>query len=174
MPAAAQLDSRNRSVETVIADGLAQLPAKNAKKYQALLTIEEREFTEDIKEVDYRTIPLLDKDSAALLGNRKLGSLVDMVSQFEVDDIYTQINYKDNPVRVSPLRYASLIKWFTNRKNGIPAHIIREAGNPPSQELIDRLLQLPEYHDCFLSAQEALLIADNRSLVVVVDTNRPE
>ena len=60
------------------------------------------------------------------------------------------------------------------RKNGIPAHIIREAGNPPSQELIDRLLQLPEYHDCFLSAQEALLIADARSLVVVVDTNRPE
>ena len=60
------------------------------------------------------------------------------------------------------------------RKNGVPAHIIREAGPTPSQELIDRLQQLPEYHDCFLSAQEALLIADNRSLVVVVDTNRPE
>ena len=60
------------------------------------------------------------------------------------------------------------------RKNGIPAHIIREAGPTPSQVLIDRLQQLPEYHDCFLSAQDALLIADNRSLVVVVDTNRPE
>ena len=60
------------------------------------------------------------------------------------------------------------------RKNGVPAHIIREAGHPPSQVLIDRLQQLPEYHDCFLSAQEALIIADNRSLVVVVDTNRPE
>ena len=60
------------------------------------------------------------------------------------------------------------------RKNGVPAHIIREAGTPPSQVLIDRLQQLPEYHDCFLSAQEALIIADSRSLVVVVDTNRPE
>ena len=60
------------------------------------------------------------------------------------------------------------------RKNGVPAHIIREPGSTPSQELTDRLMQLPEYHDCFLSAQEALLIADNRSLVVVVDTNRPE
>ena len=60
------------------------------------------------------------------------------------------------------------------RKNGVPAHIIRESGCPPSQELIDRLSQLPEYHDCFLSAQEALIIADSRSLVVVVDTNRPE
>ena len=60
------------------------------------------------------------------------------------------------------------------RKNGVPAHIIREPNPTPSQELIDRLQQLPEYHDCFLTAQEALLIADNRSLVVVVDTNRPE
>lgn len=60
------------------------------------------------------------------------------------------------------------------RKNGVPAHIIRETGPTPSQVLIDRLHQLPEYHDCFLSAQEALIIADNCSLVVVVDTNRPE
>ena len=60
------------------------------------------------------------------------------------------------------------------RKNGVPAHIIREAGSPPSQELIDRLSQLPEYHDCFLLPQDALLIADSQSLVVVVDTNRPE
>ena len=60
------------------------------------------------------------------------------------------------------------------RKNGVPAHIMREQGNNPAQELTDKLLQLPEYHDCFLLPQEALLIADNRSLVVVVDTNRPE
>ena len=60
------------------------------------------------------------------------------------------------------------------RKNGVPAHIMREQGNNPAQELTDKLLQLPEYHDCFLLPQEALLIADSRSLVVVVDTNRPE
>ena len=60
------------------------------------------------------------------------------------------------------------------RKNGVPVHIIREGDAPPAQELIDKLAQLPEYHDCFLSAQEALLIADTRSLAVVVDTNRPE
>ena len=49
--------------------------------------------------------------------------MVDMVSQFEADEIYSQINYKGNPVRVTPLKYASLIKWFTNRSNGIPAYI---------------------------------------------------
>ena len=60
------------------------------------------------------------------------------------------------------------------RKKGVAAHIIQEPGTPPAKPLTDRLLQLPEYRDCFLSAQEALLLMDNRSLVVVVDTNRPE
>ena len=60
------------------------------------------------------------------------------------------------------------------RKNGVPVHIIKEASPPPAQELIDRLAPLPEYQACFLTAQEALLIADSRSLAVVVDTNRPD
>ena len=60
------------------------------------------------------------------------------------------------------------------RKKGVPAHIIRETGSPPAKVLMDKLAHLEEYQDCFLSAQEALLLADNRSLVVVVDTNRPE
>ena len=49
--------------------------------------------------------------------------MVDMVSQFEVDELYSQINYQDQPVRVSPLKYASVIKWFTNMREGIPAYI---------------------------------------------------
>ena len=98
-------------------------PIVNAKKYQQLMTVEEGEFTEDVEEISFDKIPLLDKDTAELLGDRKMGSMVDMVSQFEVDDIYSQINYNDNPVRVSPLRYANLIKWFTNRSNGIPAYV---------------------------------------------------
>ncbi len=102
---------------------LLSSPIVNAKKYQKLLTVKEGEFTEDVEELSFDKIPLLDKDTAEILGDRKMGSMVDMVSQFEVDNIYSQINYKDNPVRVSPLRYASLIIWFTNRSNGIPAYI---------------------------------------------------
>lgn len=102
---------------------LLSSPIVNAKKYQKLLKVEEGEFTEDIKELSFDKIPLLDKDTAEILGDRKMGSMVDMVSQFEVDDIYSQINYQGNPVRVSPLKYANLIKWFTNRSNGIPAYI---------------------------------------------------
>jgi hypothetical protein len=102
---------------------LLSSPVVNAKKYQQLLTVKDGEFTEDIEELSFEQIPLLDRDSAAILGNRKMGSMVDMVSQFEVDELYSQINYRNQPVRVSPLRYASLIKWFTNKKDGIPAYI---------------------------------------------------
>lgn len=99
-------------------------PIINAKRYQRLMNVEERNFSEDIEEVDYTTIPLLDKASAEILGDRKLGSMVDMVSQFEVDTEYTQINYNGRPVRVTPLKYASLIKWFTNQEEGIPAYLL--------------------------------------------------
>ena len=98
-------------------------PIVNASRYQKLLTVEDRDFSQDITEVDYSKIPLLDKSSAAILGNRKMGSMVEYVSQFEVDDLYTQINYNDTPVRVTPLKYASTIKWLTNHRNGIPAYI---------------------------------------------------
>ena len=103
---------------------LLSSPIINAKKYQKLLTVKDGEFTKDIEELSYDQIPLLDKNSAALLGNRKMGSMIDMASQFEVADIYSQINYNDKPVRVSPLRYASPIKWLTNQSQGIPAYIM--------------------------------------------------
>ena len=59
-------------------------------------------------------------------------------------------------------------------EKGVPAYIIREGGTNPSKPILDKLDQLPEYRGNFLSAQEALVAADSRSLVVVVDTNRPE
>lgn len=105
------------------AGNLLSSPIINADKYQKLMDVKESDFTEDIQQTNYNTIPLLDKDSAELLGNRKMGSMVDMVSQFEVGSDYTQINYNDTPVRVTPLVYANEIKWLTNQKAGIPAYI---------------------------------------------------
>lgn len=103
---------------------LLSSPIVNANKYQKLVQPEERNFTDDIKEISYDQIPLLDKESASLLGDRKMGSMVDLVSQFEVSDLYSQINYKGQPYRVTPLEYASAIKWLTNQKEGIPAYIL--------------------------------------------------
>ncbi len=110
-------------VAVYLIGSLLSSPIINAKKYQQLLNVQEGDFTTDVEERSFDQIPLLDRDSATILGNRKMGSMVDMVSQYEVDDLYSQINYQDRPVRVSPLRYASLIKWFTNVGTGIPAYV---------------------------------------------------
>ena len=95
-----------------------------AKTYAELLPVEAGNFAAEVDEISYDQIPMLDKDSAERLGDRKLGELSDMVSQFEVVDDYTQINYKGRPVRVATLMYADIIKWFTNRANGLPAYLL--------------------------------------------------
>ena len=96
----------------------------NAKKYQQLMQVEDGDFATEIAPADFSSVPLLDKNSASLLGNRKMGTMVDMGSQFEVRPLYTQINYQGRPVRVSPLVYASPIKWIANQAAGIPAYIM--------------------------------------------------
>ncbi len=96
-----------------------------AGSYSELLPLREGgDFTAGVEEISYNQIPMLDADSAQRLGNRKLGELSDMVSQFEILPTYTQINYQGRPVRVTSLRYGDLIKWFTNRSQGLPAYII--------------------------------------------------
>ena len=95
-----------------------------AGAYSKLLNIEAGDFAAEVDEISYDQIPMLDRDSAERLGDRKLGELSDMVSQFEVVDDYTQINYKGRPVRIATLMYADLIKWFTNRSDGLPAYLV--------------------------------------------------
>ena len=79
-------------------------PVFNSKSYANRITIDETaDFTKDIKEVDFKTIPLIDKDSSQKLGDRVMGQMPELVSQFYVSDLYTQINYKDEIIRVTPL-----------------------------------------------------------------------
>ena len=98
----------------------------HASAYQKLMPVEERDFTEDISQISLKDVPVVDRDSAVRLGDRKLGELVEFVSQFEVDESaysYTQINYNGVPTRVAPLMYGDIIKWFNNQSKGIPAYI---------------------------------------------------
>ena len=95
-----------------------------AGSYSELLSIQTGDFATEVEEISYDQIPMLDADSAARLGNRTLGELSDMVSQFEILPSYTQINYQGRPVRVTSLAYGDLIKWFTNRTEGLPAYLI--------------------------------------------------
>ena len=97
----------------------------NSKRYQTLLEVETGNFNEDVDAISYDKIPTLDSASAIKLGDKKMGSLSDLVSQFSVmDDYYTQINYNGTPVRVTPLEYVDVFKWLNNVSDGVPGYIM--------------------------------------------------
>ncbi len=93
------------------------------KYYNRIKVDEETNFSNDIEEVDFTKLPLLDKESSRKLGDRVMGQMPELVSQFYVSDLYTQINYDNNIIRVTPLEYGGLIKWFTNKKSGVKGYI---------------------------------------------------
>lgn len=95
-----------------------------AKSYAGLLEIKQGDFAEEVKEVAWNQIPKLDETSANTLANKKLGELSDLVSQFEVDNESAQINYQDRPVRATYLNYGGFVKWWNNRRQGIPAYLL--------------------------------------------------
>ena len=98
-------------------------PILRSGTYRDLLEVNTGDFATEIEQVSFDEVPMLDESSARRLGNRKLGELSDMVSQFEVAYDYTQINYKGRPVRVASLEYGDFFKWFINTKEGLPAYV---------------------------------------------------
>ena len=111
-------------IAAIIIGGLTSWVVIRAGSYSKLLSIKDGDVASEVEEISYNQIPMLDEDSAARLGSRKLGELADMVSQFEILPSYTQINYQGRPVRVTSLAYGDLVKWFTNRSAGLPAYLI--------------------------------------------------
>lgn len=100
-------------------------PLFDSKGYASRIQIDESgNFSEDIDLVDFKKAPLLDKSSSQKLGDRTMGEMSDLVSQYYVSEIYSQINYKEEIVRVTPLEYADIIKFFSNHKEGIKGYII--------------------------------------------------
>ncbi len=96
-----------------------------AKDYAEIIDVKEGDFADEIAEIDFKSVPRLDKDSSNMIATRALGELSDYVSQFVVNSYYsTQINYKGTPVRVQSLDYGDVFKWLKNTKEGIPAYII--------------------------------------------------
>lgn len=60
------------------------------------------------------------------------------------------------------------------RKKGKKCNIVIDLENNASRKLIEEIQKVPEYKDIFITGQEALLQSDNRSILIVVDTNRPD
>ncbi len=104
--------------------GFASTKLFNASTYANRITVAEGKFKEDIPTVsDLKKIPLMDSDTAYMIGNRAIGELTDVVSQFSPDG-YATIIYKGKVVKVAPLLYNSFWKWNANKKSGIPGYVI--------------------------------------------------
>lgn len=102
---------------------LFNMPLFNAKSYYQRISVVESDFKADVDEVDFAKLALLDKDSSSKLGDRVMGQMTDLVSQFYVSSLYTQINFNGQIVRVTPLEYNDTIKYFTNRNQGVSGYI---------------------------------------------------
>lgn len=98
-----------------------------AGSYNKIIDVDEsKSFSTDIQQADFQAVPVLDNAAAAVLANRTLGDLasINKVSQFEVSTQFTQINYKNAPVRVTTLAYGDIFKWLKNTSTGFPGYIV--------------------------------------------------
>ena len=100
-----------------------------AASYAKIIDVQTGDFTKEVSEADFASVPVIDEATTAVLAQRAVSDLdkLGYVSQFDIQPNYFQINYKDAPVRVVPLQYSNIIKWLTNTKNGLPAYVIVNA-----------------------------------------------
>ena len=98
-----------------------------AKTYSKIIEVDEsKSFASDIQDADFSSVPVLDNAAASVLANRTLGDLaaIGKVSQFEVSNQFTQINYKNNPVKLTTLAYGDVFKWLKNTGTGLPGYVV--------------------------------------------------
>lgn len=100
-----------------------------ANSYKDIISVQEGDFAKEVDSIEFKSVPRLDREAAVNLADKQIGTLGgDAVSQFLVNTTGfgkdAQINYKNTPVQVVPLEYANIIKWFTNRSEGLPAYVV--------------------------------------------------
>ena len=102
----------------------------NANAYANLIEVPEAHFADDMPETEVvNNIALMDTDTAIRMGNRTLGALSSVVSQYEISENYKQINYNGAPQKISTLEYADFFKWFANKDSGIPGYVMVDPVN---------------------------------------------
>ncbi len=98
-------------------------PIFNAKAYSDLIEVKPGVFEKEVTKIKLDQIPIVDRETASILGSKQMGVMTDLVSQFEIDENYAQINIDGKPLRVSPLRYSDLVKYIYNYQDGIPNYV---------------------------------------------------
>ena len=95
----------------------------HAKAYSEILQAKEADIDLIPSVSGSSSIALMDTASAEMLGDRKIGSLSNVVSQFNVGS-YMQINYQEAPVKVAALQYDGFFKWNANKNKGVPGYVV--------------------------------------------------
>lgn len=109
----------------LIIGGLASSKLLRASKYAGIIKVEDGDFATDVPESEnINNIALMDTDSARIIGDRAIGSLSDVVSQYQVSETYSTIDYNGVPMKVAPLEYAGFIKYLNNKDAGIPGYVL--------------------------------------------------
>ena len=112
-------------VAVIIFGALFSSVAFNARKYAKVINVTEAVFNEDMPETTEIThIALMDTASAKVLGDKTLGALSDVISQYDISDYYTQINFAGSPKKVSNLEYDDFFKWIANNAKGVPGMVM--------------------------------------------------
>lgn len=95
----------------------------NAEKFRDQIAMTSETFSADFNRVTFDKIPLVDYETASQLGDKQLGKIQGLGSQYNINSDYTLITASDKIYRVSPLEYQDLYKWFQNRESGIPGYV---------------------------------------------------
>ena len=106
----------------VFALWLVGSPIFSSGVYANMLAPEEASFADFSDKLKIESISLMDTDSAVRVGSSELGSLSEVVSQFDDGDYY-QIILNGKPQKVSPLQYVGFFSWINNRDNGTPGYV---------------------------------------------------
>lgn len=110
----------------------------NAGKYRAMIgEVNEKEFTSEISPIDLTKLPVVDKELAQNLGEKKLGEQVALGSQVRLSE-FTEVDVNGQLYWVAPLVHSGVFKWFSNRE-GTPGYIQISATNPQDIKLVQEV-----------------------------------
>lgn len=99
--------------------------------------VEEIEFSSQIEHMDLKQLPIIDKELAYKLADKKLGEIPSLGSQVTIGDLSLQ-SVNGQLYYVGPLEHSSFFKWLTNRE-GTKGYIKVSATNQNDVQLVTEL-----------------------------------
>ncbi len=107
----------------IVAGNVISARIFHAKAYSQIITVTDGSVEDIPSKEGSGAIALMDTSSAQMLGDREIGSLTELVSQFNVGS-YIQIDYNKKPVKVAPLLFDGFFKWMGNKDQGVPGYVV--------------------------------------------------